>query len=85
MQPIHGFALEATGATILVVAGNLGMPVSTTHAITTSIMGGDVAKRPSALDMSLIERIIRAWILIIPVTGALAYGFFRLLNRGLLS
>ena len=42
MQPIHGFAAEATGATILLVAGNLGMPVSTTHAITTSIMGAGV-------------------------------------------
>src|SRR6266446_4884868 len=70
MQPIHGFALEATGATIPVVAGNLGMPVSTTRAITASVMGGGVAKRPSALELSLIERIIRAWILIIPVTGA---------------
>ncbi len=85
MQPIHGFAAEATGATILLVAGNLGMPVSTTHAITTSIMGVGVAKRPSALDLTLIERIIWAWILTIPVTGALAYAFFRLLNLGISS
>src|SRR5450432_3894509 len=85
MQPIHGFAAEATGATILLVAGNLGMPVSTTHAITTSIMGVGVAKRRGALDLTLIERIVWAWVLTIPVTGTLAYAFFRLLNLGISS
>jgi inorganic phosphate transporter, PiT family len=80
MKPIDGFAAEATGATILLVAGNLGMPVSTTHAITTSIMGVGVAKYRRALDIILAERIIWAWIFTIPATGGLAYGFFRLLH-----
>lgn len=80
MKPIHGFAAEATGATILLVAGNLGMPVSTTHSITTSIMGVGLAKRPGALDITLVERIVWAWVLTIPCTGALAYGFLRLFN-----
>ena len=76
MRPVHGFAAEATGATILLVAGNLGMPVSTTHAITTSIMGVGLAKHWRALDLTVAERIIWAWVFTIPVTGALAYGFY---------
>jgi PiT family inorganic phosphate transporter len=78
MRPVHGFAAEATGATILLVAGNLGMPVSTTHAITTSIMGVGLAKHWKALDFIVAERIVWAWIFTIPVTGALAYGFYSL-------
>ena len=49
LRPVHGFAVEATGATILLVAGNLGLPVSTTHAITTSIMGLSARRSPAAL------------------------------------
>jgi len=91
MRPIHGFAAEATEATILLVAGNLGMPVSTTHAITTSIMGVALAKHWKALDLGrypapthsatpliVAERIIWAWIFTIPTTGALAYDFYSL-------
>ena len=77
MKPVNGFAAEATGATILLVAGNLGMPVSTTHAITTSIMGVGLAKSWKALDLIVVERIVWAWIFTIPATGLLAYGFFR--------
>jgi PiT family inorganic phosphate transporter len=80
MKPIHGFAAEATGATILLVAGNLGMPVSTTHAITTSIMGVGVANHHGRLNWTLAEQIVWAWIFTIPSTGALAYGIFWLLN-----
>ena len=80
MKPVHGFAAEATGATILLVAGNLGMPVSATHAITTSIMCVGIAKHRKALDLIVAERIIWAWILTIPVTATLAYVFLRLLR-----
>src|SRR5205814_923246 len=76
MRPIHGFAAEATGATILLVAGNLGMPVSTTHAITTSIMGVGAAKRRGAIDVITAERIVWAWIFTIPSTAGLAYLFY---------
>jgi inorganic phosphate transporter, PiT family len=84
MKPVHGFAAEATGATILLVAGNLGMPVSTTHAITTSIMGVGTAKHKRALDLLTTERIVWAWIFTIPATGILAFGFL-LLFRPLLG
>ncbi len=73
LQPVHGFAAETTAATVLAVTGSLGMPVSTTHAITTSIMGVGCAKRFSALKLGLIERIVWAWIFTLPVTAGVAF------------
>lgn len=78
LQPVNGFAAEATGATVLLVAAHLGMPVSTTHAITTSIMGVGCAKRFSALKLSVVERILWAWVLTIPMTGMLGYLFVQM-------
>jgi PiT family inorganic phosphate transporter len=74
LQPVHGFAAETTAATVLAVTGSLGMPVSTTHAITTSIMGVGCAKRFSALKFKLVERIVWAWVLTIPATSIVAFG-----------
>ncbi|MBP7951201.1 MAG: inorganic phosphate transporter [Verrucomicrobiales bacterium] len=74
LQPVHGFAAETTAATVLAVTGNLGMPVSTTHAITTTIMGVGCAKRFSALKLNVVERILWAWIMTLPATGAVAYA-----------
>jgi phosphate/sulfate permease len=73
LQPVHGFAAEATAATLLAVTGSFGMTVSTTHSITTAIMGVGCAKRFGALKLSLIERIIWAWILTLPAAGGVAY------------
>ena len=78
MKPVHGFAAEATGATILLISGRLGMPVSTTHAITTSIMGVGAAKSLRALRWTLVERIIWTWVLTLPAAGGVAYGLLRL-------
>jgi PiT family inorganic phosphate transporter len=73
LQPVDGFAAETTAATVLGVAAYLGMPVSTTHAITTSIMGVGCAKRFSALNLEVVQRILWAWILTIPSTALIAY------------
>jgi PiT family inorganic phosphate transporter len=73
LKPVHGFAAETTGATILLVTGSFGMPVSTTHAITTSIMGVGCARSFKALDWVIVERIIWAWVLTIPAAGTFAY------------
>jgi PiT family inorganic phosphate transporter len=73
LQPVHGFAAETTAATVLAVAANMGMPVSTTHTITTSIMGVGCAKRFSALKLGVIERILWAWLFTLPVTGGIAF------------
>jgi PiT family inorganic phosphate transporter len=73
LQPVHGFAAETTAATVLAITAHLGMPVSTTHAISTSIMGVGCAKRFSALKLQVIERIVWAWIMTIPATMGVAY------------
>jgi inorganic phosphate transporter, PiT family len=77
LQPVHGFAAETTGATVLAIAASFGMPVSTTHAVTTSIMGVGCAKRFSALKMKVVERIIWAWVLTLPVTAGIGYLLVR--------
>jgi PiT family inorganic phosphate transporter len=78
MKPVHGFAAEVTGASILAVTGHLGMPVSTTHTITTSIMGVGAAKRFNSIRWSLVERIVWAWVLTIPITAGLSYVIFKI-------
>ncbi|MEY2408723.1 MAG: inorganic phosphate transporter, PiT family [Verrucomicrobiota bacterium] len=77
LQPVHGFAAETTGATVLAIAASYGMPVSTTHAITTSIMGVGCAKRFSALKLDVVGRILVAWILTLPATAGVGYGLVR--------
>ena len=79
IKPVHGFAAECTGASILAVAGTLGMPISTTHSITTSIMGVGCARRFSALNYTWVEKIVWTWILTIPAAGGLAYLLMRLM------
>ena len=78
LHPIDGFAAESASATILVTAAHFGMPVSTTHSISTAIMGVGFAKNPRALKITVIERIIWAWILTIPAAGGIAYLLLRL-------
>ncbi len=80
LHPINGFAAETSSATILYVAAHFGMPVSTTHSISTAIMGVGFAKNPRALKWSVIERIVWAWILTIPAAGIIAWGLVRLLK-----
>lgn len=80
MKPVHGFAAETTAAAILYATGHMGMPVSTTHVITTSIMGVGAAKRWNSIRWSLVERIIWAWVMTIPITAILSYLIFKLIG-----
>jgi PiT family inorganic phosphate transporter len=80
LHPVHGFAAEATGATVLFTAAHFGMPVSTTHAITTSIMGVGCAKGLNHLKLSVVERIIWAWLMTLPASAAVAYATVKLVR-----
>jgi PiT family inorganic phosphate transporter len=80
LHPINGFAVDTASATILLTAATLGMPVSTTHSISTAIMGVGFAKNPRALKLSVIERIVWAWILTIPAAGGIAWVLLKLLR-----
>jgi inorganic phosphate transporter, PiT family len=79
LQPINGFAAETSSAAIILAATYLGIPVSTTHNISAAIMGVGAARRLNAIKWTVVERMVWAWILTIPVTGGLAYLFVRLL------
>ena len=80
LHPINGFAAEASSATVIFAASQLGIPVSTTHNISAAIMGVGAARRLNAIKWPVVERMVWAWILTIPVTGGLAYLFVRLLR-----
>jgi PiT family inorganic phosphate transporter len=78
IHPVHGFAAEATGASVLFTAAHFGMPVSTTHAITASIMGVGCAKSINALKLVVVERILWAWVLTLPASGVIAYALVQI-------
>ena len=85
LQPIHGFAAETTAGAVISMASYLGIPLSTTHVISTSIMGVGAMKRFSAVKWGLVQRIVWAWVLTLPVTAALGWlsaRFMMLLGVG---
>ncbi len=77
LHPINGFAAETSSATILLTAAHFGMPVSTTHSISTAIMGVGFAKNPHALKLAVIEKIVWAWVLTIPAAGGVSWCLVR--------
>ncbi len=79
LQPVHGFAAETTAALIIHTASTVGVPLSTTHVISSSIMGVGASKRLSAVKWGVVERILWAWVLTLPVTALMGYGLERLL------
>lgn len=82
LQPVHGFAAETTASIIIGGASSLGIPVSTTQVITTSIMGVGATRRLSAVRWGVVGNIVWAWILTIPMTFTFA-GLLMLLYKAL--
>jgi len=83
LKPFEGFCAETAGALTLFGATFLGIPVSTTHTITGSIIGVGATKGFSAVKWGVTTKIFWAWILTIPVSGiigALMYFFFNWVN-----
>jgi len=72
LKPYQGFAAETGGATILAALAWLGIPASTTHAISGAIMGAGAVKRVSAVRWGVGKRIVWAWIITIPASAAVA-------------
>ncbi len=73
LHPINGFAAESASATVILAASHFGIPVSTTHNISAAILGVGVAKRANAVRWSIVERMVWAWLLTLPVTGTIAW------------
>jgi PiT family inorganic phosphate transporter len=80
LQPVHGFAAETGAAGAIFIATALGIPVSTTHAITGSIVGVGSTRRLSAVRWGVAGRIIWAWVLTIPAAAAIGGGMGLLLR-----
>ena len=72
LEPVHGFAAETTAATILLGTAQLGMPVSTTHVISSAIMGVGSARGPKGVRWGVARRILLAWVITIPAAGTIA-------------
>ena len=76
LEPVHGFAAETGAAAVLLVTAHIGLPVSTTQTITTSVMGVGAIKRLSAVRWGLTTRILYAWVFTLPgsaLVGSLIY------------
>jgi PiT family inorganic phosphate transporter len=77
LQPVHGFAAETSAALIIQGASYYGIPLSTTHVISTSIMGVGAVKRFSGMKWRVVERIIWAWLFTLPASGLVGYALAR--------
>ncbi len=69
LEPIHGFAAETTAATVLLTTAHLGMPVSTTHVISSAIMGVGASQGVRGVRWGVARSIVVAWVLTIPAAG----------------
>jgi len=72
LEPVHGFAAETGAAAVLMVTAHIGLPVSTTHTITSSVMGVGAVKRLSAVRWGVTRRILYAWLFTLPGAAILA-------------
>ncbi|MCM3703036.1 inorganic phosphate transporter [Paenibacillus macerans] len=79
IEPINGFAADMSAASVIFGATLFHLPVSTTHAITSAILGVGSAKRFSAVRWSMAGRIVVAWVITIPIVAVMAGGIYLLL------
>jgi PiT family inorganic phosphate transporter len=80
LDPVHGFAAETTAATIILGAAHFGMPVSTTHVISSAIMGVGTSDRIKAVRWGVARSIVTAWVLTIPCAAAIAAAVYLVLH-----
>lgn len=81
LEPVHGFAAETGAAAVLMVTAHIGLPVSTTHTITSSVMGVGAIKRLSAVRWGVTKRILYAWIFTLPGAALLATLMYVIMAR----
>ena len=80
LQPVGGFAAETGAAVAIFTATHFGIPVSTTHAITGSIVGVGSTHRLSAVRWGVARKIVWAWVITIPLSGTIAAITYEILN-----
>jgi PiT family inorganic phosphate transporter len=80
LEPVHGFAAETTAATVIYTAAHFGMPVSTTHVISSAIMGVGSARGTRGVRWGVARSILIAWVITLPASGGVAAGTWLLLH-----
>jgi len=80
LRPVHGFSAETAGSATIIGASLLGIPVSTTHIISSSIMGVGITKGARFVKWGVARRIVTAWILTLPLSGLIGYLTFSALR-----
>ena len=80
LRPIDGFAAETAAASIIEVASRLGIPVSTTHVISSAILGVGATRRASAVRWGVAGRIVTAWVVTVPICVTLGWLFYHSLH-----
>lgn len=81
LEPVHGFAAETGAATVLMFTAHIGLPVSTTHTITSSVMGVGAIKRLSAVRWGVTRRILYAWLFTLPGAAILSTMIYLIMVR----
>ncbi|MDR1497036.1 MAG: inorganic phosphate transporter [Puniceicoccales bacterium] len=80
LQPVHGFAAETSAAIVIQGASHFGIPLSTTHVISSSIMGVGSMKRGNAVKWGIVSRIVWAWVLTLPATAFAGFTAYKLVH-----
>jgi PiT family inorganic phosphate transporter len=73
IEPMNGFTSDLTSTVVLQTATHMGMPLSTTHVITSSIIGTGTALRPRSINWGIVRQMVLTWIITIPISMVIAY------------
>jgi inorganic phosphate transporter, PiT family len=80
LRPIDGFAAETAAGTVIEIASRLGIPVSTTHVISSAILGVGATRRASAVRWGIAGRIVTAWVVTIPICVIFGWSIYEVLH-----
>jgi PiT family inorganic phosphate transporter len=83
LQPVHGFSAETSAAAVIAGMSLMGVPISTTHVISTAIMGSGSSQRLSAVRWGIVRNIVITWIVTIPasaIVAALCYAIIKVFS-----
>ena len=80
LRPVHGFAAETAAAGTIIGCSLAGIPVSTTHTVTGSIIGVGSAKRVTAIRWGVTRNIVWAWLLTIPISAFFAFFVYKIVE-----
>ncbi|MCC7492939.1 MAG: inorganic phosphate transporter [Fimbriimonadaceae bacterium] len=80
LQPIHGCVAEFSAATIILTASHFGAPISTTHTISSTIMGVGMSRRLSAVRWRVVANVVWAWILTLPAAAAISWVVVKIIT-----